>query len=1275
MRGGRERAVQAEAGRRGGARRALLAATLALLAALLVLAAALAWLGSAQGLSWLLQRPWVAAHTGLQVRGVRGSLWSGLRLRSLDWSDGSTRVSATQLALRWQPARLLAASPRLQVLELDVGQLDVVRGTRPAAAGAAAPAPPADLRPPIAVRIQSLRVHRLRVRQAPALAWRDLGSLRGSLRGDAQRWQASLQAAGAWGSLQARAGIDARAPFALQGELGGDAAVRQRTVPWQASLGGRLARVDLQARAHVAQARARVRAELRPFDAIWLGPASLEVDDVDPRRLDAAWPQALLSLRADLRQDAGAAWQARVELRNAQAGPIDRERLPLLDAQADVQLRDDVLRVDVRRADLAGAALVDGSVRWPLRGQARTLSRLRVRGLDLHALMTRLKPTHLDGELSLQATTEAQQLQATLAQAGWNIELQARRAGTRIDVQRARLRAHGASLRFTGSLDTAAAQAFRVDAVLHDFQPRRFGDWPDAHLNAHLQAHGTLQPRRAEFALQLQPSRWRSRVLQGHASGVVSPGSLQELQADLRLGDNTLRARGSFGRASDRLRLDLRAPVLAQLGEGWAGSARAAGVLRGSPADPAVQLAVHLRGLRGPQALRVGSLDADVSLLHGLRGSLALQAQAADVHAGGLTLQQAALHVDGTLRRHTLRLRLRDGKRLQLSASAQGSWLAGRGWSGSIDSLDNAGSYPVRLAGSARLRIGSDGSVHLGDALLRSPGGTIELQALARSAGVWSSEGSARDVDPAYWARLAGVDLHGVHSDLRLQAQWQWGAGNEPLAHVRILRTSGDLQLPGEPGLALGLSQLRLRIDTSGRRVHAVLDAAGTHLGELHADAGVDLSHGPQGWGIAGDAPLRGAARLSLPDVSWVSVLLPQAARVGGRLQGELQVGGVAAAPRLSGSLQGRALSVVLPTLGLDLRDGTLDASLAGERVELRALSLRDRSGGSVKARGGFALAGDRPDGSIDVELDKLQVLDRPGQRVRLSGHTALQASGGQLGVDADLRVDEARIELAGGQAPQLADDVVVEGRTASSSQAPGAALHALVHLDLGRHFHVSGHGVDAELGGKLLVRSDPGRSLRAEGSIVVRSGTYGAYGQSLQLVPGGSVNFSGPVDNPGLNLAAQREGLPVQVGVSIAGTLQAPQVTLTSTPPMPDSAILSWLVLGQDPTTVASDQTSLLQAAGAALLSRGQSTSATGRVAGALGLDELKISGDGGLQNSVVTVGKKLSSRLSVSIERGLSEAGSLFNVRYAFTRRLSLRLQSGTDNAVDVFYTFRFD
>jgi translocation and assembly module TamB len=265
----------------------------------------------------------------------------------------------------------------------------------------------------------------------------------------------------------------------------------------------------------------------------------------------------------------------------------------------------------------------------------------------------------------------------------------------------------------------------------------------------------------------------------------------------------------------------------------------------------------------------------------------------------------------------------------------------------------------------------------------------------------------------------------------------------------------------------------------------------------------------------------------------------------------------------------------------------------------------------------------------------------------------------------------------------------VVLGRGKPQSKVAAAAqsmpLNVDVEADLGDQFRLKGKGLDAELAGSVRVRIQDRRPPRATGSIRVVSGTYAAYGQKL-TIERGVLNFTGAYDNPGLNILAVRkrpEGeqlteTNVEAGVEVRGTALAPQAKLVSTPTVPDSDKLAWLVLGHGIADAGGNEMALLGTAAGALFG-----GSSGGIAGKLGLDELGVSQVAGttaqqakgLENTVVTVGKRISSRAYLSFEQGTGTATSLVKLRYKLNPRITLQFQTGTNNALDVLYTWAFD
>jgi hypothetical protein len=62
------------------------------------------------------------------------------------------------------------------------------------------------------------------------------------------------------------------------------------------------------------------------------------------------------------------------------------------------------------------------------------------------------------------------------------------------------------------------------------------------------------------------------------------------------------------------------------------------------------------------------------------------------------------------------------------------------------------------------------------------------------------------------------------------------------------------------------------------------------------------------------------------------------------------------------------------------------------------------------------------------------------------------------------------------------------------------------------------------------------------------------------------------------------RQGLAVEAGVEVVGSVAAPQVRLVSEPAVPDAEKLSWLVLGRGSDQLAGGDASLLMSAATAI-------------------------------------------------------------------------------------------
>jgi len=400
---------------------------------------------------------------------------------------------------------------------------------------------------------------------------------------------------------------------------------------------------------------------------------------------------------------------------------------------------------------------------------------------------------------------------------------------------------------------------------------------------------------------------------------------------------------------------------------------------------------------------------------------------------------------------------------------------------------------------------------------------------------------------------------------------------------------------------------------------------------------------------------------------------LPAGMRADARLNAQLAGSGSLAAPRIEGQIDARQIRFAMPEEGIAITDGTLKVMLSGDRVRVQEGVLQGQSGRIVVSGEGQLK---NPQVGVTLNFEKFAATNRSDRRVTVSGVTHLNLDRNRLQLTGELAADRARLDIPEASRPILSDDVVVVGRPPRDKPASQRFPLALdLMLKLGDDFLFKGGGLDARLVGQLRVLT-VNQVLRGEGAIRVEQGRYAAYGQTLDIERG-VLRFLGPIDNPGLDVLAVRKTPSVKAGVQVGGTVQRPVVKLYSDPALPDSEKLSWLMLGHGLENSGQQEVMLLQVAAGALLSQTESANFQARLADSVGIDSLTVQAGEGedLATTVVSVGKRLSSRAMLSYEQSLDGLNQVVKVLYQLTPQVRLEAQAGEQSSFDVFYTREYD
>ncbi|NYE63427.1 translocation and assembly module TamB [Duganella sp. 1224] len=777
-----------------------------------------------------------------------------------------------------------------------------------------------------------------------------------------------------------------------------------------------------------------------------------------------------------------------------------------------------------------------------------------------------------------------------------------------------------------------------------------------------------------------------------HANGTLS-GTAARPALALTLDGNNLRAPGQQQVGSIRGSAMLGNTIAMVNGAtSIASSGAAGGALGGAAGGAAAAGTARANAARGVAAARGGAqadVMADVPLVSDIEITRYV--------SPAISIDKARLQTSGTRSAHVIQLSAANAD-FDAALRVKGSW-SNDTWTGAIDTLQNKGRFALTLAAPAPLKLvapqdtGVAGllkpeQIALGSTNIKLPAGTIRIDKLEKAGATWQSKGQAAGVPVNYLAQLSDAWRDNVRSNMTIGAEWGLNlqAATRTLAgSVHVYREQGDLTITGaDLPQPLGLRTLDARADVNDGALRVQLNVDGTRAGQAKLDGSAQLRDGR----LADDSPFTLTGSANMGSLAWLAPLAGQPGlEIDGTFQMAISGSGTIAAPQLSGDITGDKLVVNWLDQGIKLRNGQLQARLTGDQLQLQKLAF-DGAQGRAQADGWIRYAANEATMQLKLTADKLEVLSRPDRILVVSGTSNLTRDARHFQLDGKFRADRASIELAGADTPTLSDDVVIVGKGVAPVKAPqGMPLNIDVEADLGNDFNLKGKGLDAQLAGSLRIRVADRRPPRVNGSIRVVSGTYAAYGQKL-VIDRGVINFTGAYDNPGLNILAVRrrpegEALSetnVEAGVEVRGTALAPQAKLVSTPTVSDSDKLAWLVLGHGiDNTQGNDMALLSTAAGALFGGAGQ-----GKLASALGVDELGVGQAAGtstagaatgLQNTVVTVGKRISARAYLSFEQGASTATSLVKLKYKLNPRITLQFQTGTNNALDVLYTWAFD
>lgn len=927
------------------------------------------------------------------------------------------------------------------------------------------------------------------------------------------------------------------------------------------------------------------------------------------------------------------------------SGPVNAT----LDAQTDLGQADLPIQLTLESQKLT----------WPLVGEAQYQlggTRLRLNG----------RPSAYD--LSLRSAITGQEIPPS------TLMLDAKGNEEQINITRLRLAALQGNADITGVADWSKAISWNAVLTLSGINTtKQWPEWP-AKVEGKIATRGSLyggswQMQIPEITLD---GNVKNNILKarGQASGNAA-GQWDIPELKLSLGKNNLDVKGNL---ADKWNLDakINAPGLNGVLPGLGGVIIGDIKLRGDLEAPEVTADLTARGVKWQQDLSIDNVVIKGNIASGeqIKGDLSVvvrQLKQADLVISNLTLD-----AKGSEKQHTLKL------------NVKGEPVSGH--------LTLAGGFD---------RETEIWKGNLSNTLFETPVGEWQLS-------------KAMALDYANQTQEVIIGTHcWVNTNARLCVPKPIKAGKSGSADIVLERFDLAMLKPfltdetRVNGVFSGSANVawkddgslpQAKVDLKGNGVKAVQLVDGTRLPlefeTLTLSAALKNGKANLNWlfKIANNGQLKGNVEIADLEkrrqlsgnieinaitLALIKPLVGDNEIANGNLNANLRLGGTANNPLLNGNLALSGLEIKSSLIPFDIKSGQLGIVFNGTSSVMN---------GQINTPEGYLnINGDADWRNIDAWRAKviavgnnLRVSLPPMIKVDVQPDIVFEASPTLLTLNGSVTIPWARITVH--ELPESAvgssSDVVMLDSDLKPIDKTSTPIPIQTNLDIkiGNDVRLDAFGLKARLTGMLKVlQSKHGLSLN--GQIDIPSGRFRAYGQDL-IVRKGQIQFSGPADQPFLNLEAIRNpdntANNVIAGVKVTGLADRPKVEIFSEPAKTQQEALSYLLRGEgldSGDANGSQMTSMLIGLGVA-----QSGQLVGKIGETFGVSDLALDTQGVGDKSQVVVSGKITNDLQVKYGVGIFDSLATLTLRYRLMPKLYLEAVSGVNQALDLLYQFEF-
>ena len=592
-----------------------------------------------------------------------------------------------------------------------------------------------------------------------------------------------------------------------------------------------------------------------------------------------------------------------------------------------------------------------------------------------------------------------------------------------------------------------------------------------------------------------------------------------------------------------------------------------------------------------------------------------------------------------------------------------------------FDGRADMSSFELEKGG--RLVFGS-GHITLSHTLIKTESGFISITSGDKKQPGWQIK--FQEV-PADLLHLLSTDLSAkgrFSGELIFQL-----TGKNPKAHAHIQMQGFSLSYEQWPIIENRSGDIQCSLTSAGLDFTGSLRDAvrETLFFSTHVPAKVTLD--PWVFKLEPNSPFHADLRAHESASNFLQYLNSLGHSLGGTLIGEIKAKGSLDSPSWSGQLtlsQGRYENY---QTGMILTDVDIDLVGSGSHLDLKSLKAKDATGGSLTAHGRVKAA---PTERFPFELaalfDKTRVITIDDVKANVSGLAKIEGNLDKAKIEAKMSVTHADISIPDTiktEPPSLGVEFIHQRKKRYEDAfdfAFAKKVHLDVTLDTESAVEVSGRGLQSKWSGSVTAEgtvADPD----FKGKLTLSGGTFKFAKITFNLTEG-VISFHGPAKKTDISLVAEQQVNDLNVYIALRGPIVSPHLTLSSSPDLPLSNLLSRILFNKDISEI--DPFQALQLAQTALQISSGEGNLMDKIQDSVGLDVFSFtspssmttddvgqndseqpgSDDNDPMTVAVQVGKYLTRGVLLTVTQGTTAESSRYNVDVDLKYGLMLQLET---------------